>query len=275
MRPMDELADRFFAKGWVAFEPDDAIAEWAGAVRPLAERAVEDPDLAARWLRSGGTWFVGAGALDNDRSGAVPARGVPPLSGRPVTFAQEALGLGSFGWDRAQLSVCLPGYPRPDPQESEAAYRFRLRRDAAHVDGILRDRHQRRYLGETHAFILGVPLARVAPSEAPFVVYEGSHDIMRMALGRRLEGIDPAGWSAEDLTDAYVAARRKALDGCKRVEIHLGPGEVYMVHRLALHGIAPWREPAGGSDPQAKRMIAYFRPDIASEPSPRWWLERS
>ncbi len=48
----------------------------------------------------------------------------------------------------------------------------------------------------------------------------------------------------------------------------------HMVHRLALHGIAPWREPEGGSRPDAKRMIAYFRPDVFPGRSPRWWLER-
>ncbi|HUF56884.1 MAG TPA: hypothetical protein VMM55_10040 [Thermohalobaculum sp.] len=274
MKPMATLAERFFERGWVAFEPDPGIAEWAGAVRPLAEAALEDPALRARWLRSGGTWFVGVHALGNDASGAVAERGVPPISGRAVAFVHEALELGHFAWDNAQISVCMPGYPQSDPQESEAAYRFRVKRDAAHVDGLLRDDGGRRYLGETHAFILGVPLARVAPCEAPFVVYEGSHEVMRRAFARRLDGIEPARWPDEDLTEAYTAARREAFDACRRVEIHVRPGEAYMVHRLALHGIAPWREPDGGSAPEARRMIAYFRPDAFPGEAPGWWLER-
>ena len=274
MKPLQALADRFFERGWVTFEPDPGIAEWANAVRPLADEALENPSLRARWLRSGGTWFVGVHALGNDASGAVAERGVPPISGRPVAFAHEALELGHFGWDRAQLSVCMPGYPQPDAEESEAAYRFRRKRDAAHVDGLLRDGEGRRYLGEVHAFILGVPLARVAACESPFVVYEGSQELMREAFRRRLDGIDPARWPEEDLTDTYTAARREAFDTCRRIEIHVRPGEAYMVHRLALHGIAPWREPAGGSGPGARRMIAYFRPDPFPEEAPGWWLDR-
>ena len=274
MRSMQALAERFHERGWVAFEPDPGIAEWAGAVRPLAEEALENPSLRARWLRSGGTWFVGVHALPNDASGAVAERGVPPLSGRPVAFAHEALGLDGFAWDRAQLSVCMPGYPQPDPDESEAAFRFRCRRDAAHVDGLLRNAEGQRHLGEAHAFILGVPLALVAPCEAPFVVYEGSHAIMRRAFARRLDGIDPARWPGEDLTEVYTAARREAFDSCRRVEVHVRPGEAYMVHRLALHGVAPWREPKGGSAPGSKRMIAYFRPDTFPDDPPAWWLER-
>lgn len=271
---MDDLQAHFLEKGWVAFAPDPAIAAWAAAARPLAEASLADKALRDRWLRSGGTWFVGVNSLANDSSGAIPERGVPPLSGTPVAFATETLGFGAFEWDRAQLSICMPGYPRPDPEESETAYRFRLRRDAAHVDGLLRDGEGRRHLGETHAFILGIPLAAAAPSEAPFVVYEGSHRIMREAFARRLDGVEPERWDEEDVTDAYVQARREAFERCPRVEIHVRPGETYMTHRMTLHGVAPWREPEGGSEPDAKRMIAYFRPDPYPGRPPAWWLER-
>lgn len=271
---MEYLAEHFFEKGWVAFEPDPAIAAWAAAAHPLAGESLADPALRDRWLRSGGTWFVGVNSLANDPSGAIAKRGVPPLSGAPVAFATDTLGFGGFEWDRAQLSICMPGYPQPDPDESDSAYRFRLRRDAAHVDGLLRDGDGRRHLGETHAFILGIPLAVAAPSEAPFVVYEGSHRLMREAFNMRFDGVDPQRWDEEDLTDAYVEARREAFRTCRRVEIHVRPGEAYMVHRLALHGVAPWREPEQGSAPDAMRMIAYFRPDPYPGKSPRWWLER-
>lgn len=274
MSRIDALRERFLTDGWTPFEPDPAIAAWAETARPVAEEAMEDPGLRARWLRSGGTWFVGVNALDNDASGAVATRGVPPLGGEPVVLAMEGLGLGAFEWDRAQLSVCLPGYPMRDEDESESAYGYRLRRDAAHVDGLLRDGTRRRRLGETHGFILGIPLSHAEPCEAPFVVYEGSHRIMRRALAERLAGIDPAAWEDEDITDAYVAARREAFEHCRRVEIHVRPGQAYMAHRLSLHGVAPWREPEGGSAPGARRMIAYFRPDPFPGVPPAWWLEQ-
>lgn len=274
MSQFDPLAERFFTDGWVAFESDPAIAAWARAACPLAEEAMADEALKARWTRSGGTWFVGVNALLNDATGAVPERGVPPLAGRPVAFAANALGLGGFEWDRAQLSITRPGYPQRDPDESDTAYRYRLKRDAAHVDGLLRDGAGGRRLGETHGFILGIPLSPAAADDAPFVVYEGSHEIMRRAFVERFAGIEPERWEDEDVTDAYVAARKRAFATCRRVEVHVEPGRAYMAHRLLLHGVAPWRTPAAQSDGNPLRMIAYFRPDVFPGQPKRWWLDR-
>ena len=51
----------------------------------------------------------------------------------------------------------------------------------------------------------------------------------------------------------------RIFDTCKRVEVTARPGEAYLVHRLALHGTAPWRDSAeSGTD---GRMIVYFRPE--------------
>ena len=63
-----------------------------------------------------------------------------------------------------------------------------------------------------------------------------------------------------DVTEIYHAARREAFETCRRVEITARPGEAYVVHRLALHGVAPWRDgtPAGPDG----RMIAYLRPEL-------------
>ena len=41
-----------------------------------------------------------------------------------------------------------------------------------------------------------------------------------------------------------------------------------MIHRLALHGIAPWEEDAG-ADAEG-RMIAYFRPVFPPERTADW-----
>lgn len=268
---MDARARRFFDKGWCAFDYDPALADWVAAVRPVAEATLHDPELRAKWLRCGGTWFAGVNALPNDASGAVPDAGVPPLAGRAVAFIGEALGLAGIAWDRAQVSVCFPGYPQPWEGESESAFRFRRDRDAAHVDGLRRfEPGRRRRLGETHAFILGLPLTLTEPDAAPFTVYEGSHEVMRRAFKARLRGVAPADWAAEDVTEAYAAARREAFATCPRVPLHAAPGQAYLAHRLSLHGVAPW----GTSPETGPRMIVYFRPDQANADGPEWWLER-
>ena len=107
----------------------------------MAAEAAKDP-AQAHWLRCGGTWFVGVDALPNDAEGRLP--GGPPLGGAAVDFITGALGL-KLPMHRAQLSVCYPGYPQPSPEESEAAYGFRLRRrrdlEALDQGPLDRDRH--------------------------------------------------------------------------------------------------------------------------------------
>ena len=227
-----------------------------------------DPNLRAQWLRCGGTWFAGVNALPNDKTGAILARGVPSLSGAVIEYIDSTLGRTDIEWDQAQVSICLPGYPQPWEGETDAAFRFRRDRDAAHLDGLLRDENRRRRPGEQHGFILGLPLSDAPPDAAPFVVYEGSHHIMRQALSERLANIPPEDWAGEDVTDAYTAARRTVFDTCKRVEIHARPGQAYLAHRLVIHGVAPWK--AGD---EGQRTIAYFRPDPHPGQSPDWWLQ--
>jgi len=266
-----KLAERFFSLGWVRFPFDPVIAAWSSAARPVAERLLADDDLRASWLRCGGTWFAGVNVFPNDTSGAVPAEAVPSLGGDVVAFIRSELGLSGFDWDHAQISVCLPGYPAaPSPGESEAAFRFRQQRDAAHVDGLARDPARRRKLGELHGFILGIPLTTTPPEAAPLVVWERSHEIMRSALRARLDGVAVEDWAQLDVTDAYVASRGKIVETCRRVAVRASPGECYLIHRLALHGMAPWGQ-AGGTAPRA---IAYFRPDPFPGREPSWWLER-
>ncbi|GMG84755.1 hypothetical protein LNKW23_39710 [Paralimibaculum aggregatum] len=267
--PFGAHARAFFTRGWTVFEPDPEIAAWVAAAAGPAARIAADPAARAAWLRCGGTWFAGVNIFPNGPDGAVPGEGVPPLSGAPLRFVAEVLGLAGFAWDRAQISVCHPGYPQPWEGESEAAFGYRLRRDAAHVDGLLRDAARRRTLGETHGFILGLPLGESHPQAAPFTVWEGSHALMRQAFRARFAGIAPGRWAAEDITDAYVAARRAVFERCRRVEIHARPGQAVLTHRLALHGVAPWTAPEG-----PPRAIAYFRPDPFPGAGPHWWLEK-
>jgi hypothetical protein len=268
---IENRARQFFRRGWCAFDHDPVLAAWVEAVRPVAEATLHDPELRSRWLRCGGTWFAGVNALPNDASGAVPDGHVPPLAGVAVDFIGEVLGLPGIAWDKAQVSICFPGYPQPWDGESAAAFRFRRDRDAAHVDGLRRfGPERRRKLGETHAFILGIPLTETRPDAAPFTAYEGSHELTRRAFRARLEGIAPADWAEEDVTEAYVAVRREAFETCPRVPVHGKPGQAYLAHRLLLHGVAPW----GASPETGPRMIIYFRPDPAAGEGADWWLER-
>jgi hypothetical protein len=262
-------AARFFRAGWIRFSHDPAIADWAARARPVAEACLAEPENRARWLRCGGTWFAGVKVFPNDAAGAVPQARVPELAGAPVRFIAEALALTGIEWDKAQISVCLPGYPQPSAGESEGAFRFRRDRDAAHVDGLKRLENRRRRPGEPHGFILGLPLTDAPADAAPCVVWEGSHEVMRRALRMRLDGVPPERWAAEDVTDAYVAARRECFETCRRITVHAQPGEAYLIHRLALHGVAPWRAGTAG-----EREIAYFRPNPFPGAAPGWWLQR-
>jgi hypothetical protein len=267
---MQDRVRRFFQRGWCAFGHDPVLAAWVEAVRPVAAATLHDPELRSRWLRCGDTWFAGVNALPNDAAGAVADRDVPPLAGSAVDFIRQELGFGTIALDRAQVSICFPGYPQPWDGESDAAFRFRRDRDAAHVDGLRRfEPGRRRKLGETHAFILGIPLTETRPDAAPFTVYEGSHEVMRRALRARLEGIASADWGQEDVTEAYVAARHTAFETCPRVPVHAIPGQAYLAHRLVLHGVAPW----GASAETGPRMIVYFRPEMAAEQGRDWWLD--
>lgn len=257
------MADDFHRRGWVKFPFDPGLAAWAAHADEAAKRKEAAPE--PEWLRCGGTWYVGVNALENDGEGRLP--GGSRLAGAAIDAARRLAGR-DFAFDRAQASVCYAGYPRHGAEESEAAFGYRLRRDAAHVDGFLRIMPgRRRMLKERHAFILGLPLNAAAAGAAPFVIWEGSHEIMRDAFRAAFGAAPPSEWSDIDVTETYQAARRRCFDALKRVEIHAKPGEAYLVHRLALHGVAPWRADIG-----ERRAIAYFRPDPGDDRSD-WWLE--
>ena len=248
----------FFTRGWVRFPAHPATRAWAASARHAGRAALSDPGLA-HWHQCEGTWFVGVDALPNDPAGAVAGSG--PLTGPAVEFIADHIGpLPPL--HRAQVSVIFPGYPRPRDGETEAAFAYRQRRDAAHVDGVLATGpERRRKVQEPHAFILGLPLTEASADAAPLVVWEGSHEIMRRAFAAAFRGHPPARWSDLDVTEVYQAARREIFESCRRLSLHAAPGEAYLLHRLALHGVAPWGE-AATATPDG-RMIAYFRPDIA------------
>ncbi len=262
----DPLQERtFFTNGWCHFPHDPVLAGWVERTLPAARAAVRAPENA-EWLRCGGTWFAGVNALPNDASGAV--EGGPPVAGRAVDFIHRLAGTRGLAWDPAQVSVVYPGYPRPMASESAAAFRYRRDCDAAHLDGLLRDGpRRRRFLREHHAFILGIPFAAASPDAAPLAVWEGSHEVIRRVFHDHFTDTPPDEWRNVDVTDLYHAARREIFETCPRREVAAQPGEAYLVHRLALHGIAPWG--AGAAAAADGRMIVYFRPDLGG---PQAWL---
>jgi len=244
-------------KGWEFFPFDDALATWVAIVAPEARSCASDAEFQRRWLRHGQTWFAGVNVLPNDAEGRVGGSG--PLPGLAVEVA-EAL-YGKLPWDAGQVSVVYPGYPKRDVSESEASHRYRLRRDAAHVDGLLPEGPgRRRFIREPHSFILGIPFTACGAGASPMVVWEGSHEIIRQALCGKLAGHDPMKWSDADVTDTYHAARRQIFSTCRRTELSAKPGEAYLIHRLALHGVAPWSDWA--TAPSEGRGVLYFRPEL-------------
>ena len=250
------------ADGWEHFPFDQDLAEWLERAAPVALACAADRDLRNLWLRHGRTWFVGVNVFPNDAMGRVAGSG--PLSGRAVDVARARYG--NLPWDSGQVSVVYPGYPKRDVSESAANHRFRQQRDAAHVDGLLPVGEQRRrYIRESHAFILGIPFTDCGAGAAPLVVWQGSHEIIRQALRSALSEHDPKLWSEVDITDVYHATRREIFASCRRVEVPAKPGEAYLVHRLALHGVAPWIDNAAA--PPEGRGILYFRPQIPTSVS--------
>ena len=236
--------------GWLRIGPDPAIALWAAAARPLAVAALAD---APR--RAGGTWAVGLDALPNGPDGAV---GV-------VAFPWGALPLTPVALHRAQLSTLWPGYPQSDGDE--AAHRWRMTRDGAHLDGLIAGPDGRRRAEEPHAWILGLPITDCGAGAAPLVIWEGSHEVIRAGLLAALADRDPATWGQADLTEAYTSARRRVFAECPRVELPARPGEATLIHRMAIHGVAPWVP--GADAPADGRIVAYFRPLM---PSVADWL---
>ncbi len=236
-------------QGFQIIEGGPDLARWVAA----AQRAAADglPALMGTQaqMRSGGTWCVGVDGLPNARDGSVNGVELPPEI-RDMTGWHGA-------WHRAQLSVVFPGYPQKDSGESDAGFRYRVTRYAAHLDGLLPEGPaRRRYLREPHAFVLGLPLEPCAA--APLMVWPGSHDIMGAALRKAVGEGDVAD---TDLTDAYWAARRAVFARIAPVAIDAQPGQAVWLHRHLLHGIAPWD--AARANGAARRMVAYFRPQFS------------
>lgn len=255
----------FFERGWCRFSLDPVLGQWVEGTIGAAREAVRKP-ANRQWMRCGGTWFAGVNVLENDSRGAVD--GGPALAGRACDFIARDLGHPGLAWDRGQVSVCYPGYPRQSAGETDPAYQYRLKCDAAHIDGLLPvGTRRRRFAREYHAFLLGIPMTSSSGDASPFVVWEGSHELVRQTLLDAFEGVPPGKWAEVDVTDVYHGARKHIFQSCPRTLVPAQPGEAFLVHRLALHGIAPWGD--GAKAGEDARMIVYFRPPL---PCTRDWL---
>lgn len=257
--------EAFLRDGWCDLPVSDALAPWLDVARSHIPSLIEGAP-ETDW-RAGRTWFAGVSLLGNSADAAMP--GGPPLPGVLTDMIRAISGFGVSHWDAGQLSICREGYPKPDVGESEAAARYRRTRDAAHVDGLHRiGTSHRRFLREHHAFILGIPVTDMHAGNAPLVVWEGSQHMIRTGLALKLGGSTPDRWPELDVTDAYQAARREIFDRATRRVLTAQAGHPFLVHRLALHGIAPWTGPAG-----TVRTVIYFRPEIPSDAKDASWLD--
>ncbi len=265
-RPMPDQLGEYRTRGWTEFASHPSTLAWATACAAFAARVAKDPAHDS-WWRCARTWFVGVNILPNADDGSVGALAIPPLAGPATDFLSDQLGYQTLALDAAQISIVTSDYPGHGDEESAAAYRYRIARCAAHMDGLERILPgRRRRLSETHGFLLGIPLSDAGPEQGAFVVWEGSHEVMRAAFKERFAGVPADEWRGIDITDTYTDARQRVFDTCKATEIAPGLGCAYVMHPLALHGIAPWR---GADGPP--RAVAYFRPDTV-EGDPAHWL---
>jgi hypothetical protein len=238
--------------GFVTFGSDPRVLRWANAAYQRTNKLTAVDGVLDAQLRHQQTWFVGVDTLDNTSDGTVG----------DVQF------LGP--WDvpklplhRAQISIVYAGYPQKDVDESEANHRYRVKRRAAHVDGLLPvGPEKRRFVHEPHAYILGLPLNDV--SAAPTVVWKGSHHIMKRALVNAIGDKIPAD---VDITEVYQAARREVFERCEMVPITCKVGESFLLDRFALHGTECWD--STHKPVKEGRMIAFLRPEFSNS---RDWL---
>ena len=238
------VAQALSEDGFAVFDFDPNVAAWAAAAAKAAHQVLSQGGER----RHGGTWFVGVDALPNQADGSID--GVP-LAGHFMDHVTPPKV-----WHQAQLSVVFPGYPQKEDGQSDAAHAYIRNRASAHIDGLLPEGpDKRRFLGEPHGFILGLPLNECLAS--PLVVWKGSHALMQKAFAAAFAGVPPDQWRFVDVTEVYHAARRRVFEQCEQVAVLARPGQAILLNRHLLHGVAPWEDAAG-----EMRMIAYFRPLI-------------
>lgn len=249
----DRFLSQYLQYGYCVFDQDPAVLEWvSSAIEPAYEALARYENQ--HWYRYQNTWFVGVNVLNNDAAGRI--NNGPVLSGEAISFIEQSLTNRPISLDQGQISVCYEGYPKADMSEPASSQDYRLRRDAAHVDGIMKRRGER-YLVEHHDYILALALNDVSASASPFVVWRGSHKLMQAALCGYLTDYAKEKWPTIPISKIYSQTRKRIFEECERIELALKPGQALVTHRHLLHGTAPWQ---AVNEPEP-RVLCFFRPE--------------
>ena len=248
---------QFVQQGWTQLPVSAELTAWQEQTLPTAIACMQAPEFQ-QWWRYQDTWFVGVNALPNDASGAL-ANG-PTLPAKLLHLLANYVGCASLELDQAQISACMPGYPKTSTDESIASFAFRTQHYAAHLDGLRPLGPQRqRHLTEQHSFILGIPLSSHLPEAGPVMVWPGSHKLVQSWLQSELSHLPAEQWQEQDLTKSYQSVRKHILETIEPVPIHVPQGGAYLIHRHTIHGQGLWPENVDNVGKQG-RIIAYFRP---------------
>ena len=259
--------------GWCFLNTDNDHYDWINEAKKqikfkFSQNVIKDQDL-----RSGSTWFVGTNFLDNNSQGKIGAR---QFSKKIINNISSYFGTKIQYWDKGQVSICWPGYPKKDTLESEKSFNFRIKRFASHIDGIIPlGSKKRRFAKEYHAFILGLPIMNNFKNNASLVVWEGSHKIFRNFFRNIYEGVSSNKISHIDITELYNECRNKVFTKCNVKKIVPNFKQPYLLDRHLLHGIDQWKDQNFGSyvikhknsvnNLSNGRIVVYFRP-VFSDP---------
>ena len=254
----DHLLHDYSTRGWVALPFSDDLFSWVNGVKASVNQKLQLMCEEEKDVRCGGTWFPGVNFLDNDPHGNIDGSIFPS----DLTDLKKKLEPAFSGfYDRAQISICYPGYPKKMDDETVSAFNYRKNRFAAHLDGLLPiGQHRRRFLMEHHAFIYGIPINLTGEGSSPCVVWEGSHKVVQNEFKSFLTFRKIHSLQDQDVTEFYSSIRKKIFASCRMKKIWLPVGQSYLIHRLTLHGILPWVRDAKNTN--VNRTVAYFRPHL-------------
>ncbi len=246
--------------GWYQFSADDQILGWLESIQTVVGQAIAAPQNQ-HWWRYQGTWFVGVNVLPNDGRGRVNAG--PTLTGAAANFLAKYLKADLGAFDKAQLSIVRAGYPQADKHETKAALAYRRDRDAAHIDGLLKDAVAAgRYAREYHHYLWAIALHDGSLCTSPLVVWRGSHRLIQDSFRRFFADKDIESISQYDVSECYAATRKQVFEQCERVALPLQRGQSVVAHRFLLHGTAPWSRSQRGIKQTDARGLCFFRPEL-------------
>ena len=259
----------FQQKGWRFLDDDGEFRPWINAAKRNIVSKFKNKQYDMGQLRSGSTWFVGINFLDNGPKGDI--KGVP-FSSKIQSDIRRQFGSLIECWDQGQVSICWPGYPRRDLTETLNSFKYRVKKYASHVDGLIpTGNKRRRFAREFHAFILGIPIINSTSHSAPIIVWEGSHLIFRDLFKTLYSGLSEFEVNNLDITEIYQECRRKVFSTCSASIVCCDKNRPYILDRHRLHGVLPWVDatrnlsvtsdtPRSEIDPLAGRAVIYFRP---------------